>query len=53
MMFSTKYQDSDIDNFRKCAVEIHSGWCYRYCHIANPDGKYLAGRKEDYDVGIT
>lgn len=53
MMFSTKYQDNDIGNFRKCAVEIHSDWWYRYCHIANPDGKDLAGRNEDYNVGIT
>lgn len=47
MMFSTKYQDNDIDN-RTCAVIYPSGWWYRHCHCANPNGKYLAGHNDEF-----
>lgn len=52
MMFSTKYQDNDIDN-RTCAVIYHSDWWFRHCHCANPNGKYLAGHNDEFGVGIT
>lgn len=53
MMFSTKYQDNDILDNRTCAVIYQSGWWYRKCQCANPNGKYLAGRNDEFGVGIT
>uniref|UniRef100_A0A8W8LQ20 Fibrinogen C-terminal domain-containing protein n=1 Tax=Magallana gigas TaxID=29159 RepID=A0A8W8LQ20_MAGGI len=53
MMFSTKYQDNDILDKRTCAVIYQSGWWYRKCQCANPNGKYLAGHNDKFGVGIT
>lgn len=53
MMFSTKYQDNDILDNGTCAVIYQSGWWYRKCQCANPNGKYLAGHNDKFGVGIT
>nr|XP_034316352.1 ficolin-2-like [Crassostrea gigas] len=53
MMFSTKYQDNDIQENITCAVVYQSSWWHRKCHCANPNGKYLAGRNDKFGVGIT
>lgn len=53
MMFSTKYQNNDILDNGTCAVIYQSGLWYRKCQCANPNGKYLAGRNDEFGVGIT
>uniref|UniRef100_K1Q7X7 Fibrinogen C domain-containing protein 1 n=1 Tax=Magallana gigas TaxID=29159 RepID=K1Q7X7_MAGGI len=53
MMFSTPDKDNDRSSLKDCANKYQAGWWYRYCHCANPNGKYLAGNNTQLGVGIT
>nr|XP_034338071.1 fibrinogen-like protein 1 [Crassostrea gigas] len=48
MKFSTTDQDNDQDNDRyggNCATDYRSGWWFKWCHRANPNGQYADSEK--------
>ena len=53
MQFTTHDQKNhEASSYGNCAVTFHGAWWFKWCHLSNLNGGYLAGEHQSYADGM-